>query len=88
MLPCTFQSERTPLHLAAEHGGRDVVLLLLQSGADVNIQDDVSHGRAGRGLYSKRISRARDNTFYSIWAILFMVMQRRLSRGEPGIRIQ
>ena len=49
MLPCTFQSKQTPLHYAAEHGRRDVVLLLLQSGADVNIQDDVSHDRVGRG---------------------------------------
>ena len=46
MLPCTFWSKQTPLHLAAEYGRRDVVLLLLQSGADVNIQDDMD----GRGL--------------------------------------
>ena len=50
MLPCTFQAKQTPLHLAAERGRRDVVLLLLQSGADVNIRDAVSHDRFGRGL--------------------------------------
>ena len=50
MLPCTFQVKETPLHLAAREGRRDVVLLFLESGADVNIRDNVSHDRVGRDL--------------------------------------
>ncbi len=36
-----WQGRRTPLHYAAEQGKLDVVQLLVQSGADIDAQDNV-----------------------------------------------
>ena len=38
----TFQNGKTSLQSAVEGGNRDVVELLLQSGADVNVSDEVN----------------------------------------------
>ena len=43
MLWLTFQKKQTPLHYASEGGHRDVIELLLQSGADANVKDRVNN---------------------------------------------
>ena len=37
-----LQRQWTPLHLAANWGNADIVKVLLEEGADVNIMDNVS----------------------------------------------
>ena len=37
-----IQLQSTPLHIAARHGHTDSVALLVASGADINMKDDVS----------------------------------------------
>ena len=43
MAMLTFQYGKTPLHRAVEGNNRDVVELLLKSGADVNVTDKVNN---------------------------------------------
>ena len=45
MLKHAFQYQKTPLQWAVEHNNRDLVELLLLSGADVSVKDMVSRIR-------------------------------------------
>ena len=40
-LTLLLQSDRTPLHLAAEEGHHDIVSILLDNNADLDVQDEV-----------------------------------------------
>ena len=44
--PC-LQSQRTPLHRAAESGGEEACKVLIEKGADVNARDEVMRRREG-----------------------------------------
>ena len=37
-----LQDQQTPLHVAAEQDHADIVKVLLEEGADVNVKDEVS----------------------------------------------
>ena len=51
----TTQDQRTALHYASGKGHRDTVQLLLEKGADLNVQDGVSVLKSSLYLYLQYI---------------------------------
>ena len=42
-MTCSLQQGRSPLHIAAEKGHRDVVYQLVRNGANVDTKDEVKN---------------------------------------------
>ena len=66
----SFQHGQTSLMLASSHGRLDVVKLLLESGADVNIQDDdgstgIQTARQSMNSYRQSVE-LKGKLFYTI----------------------